>query len=154
MDLVRVKSTELSPIFSIFRSFEFIRFHTVYEIFFNFPLNSVISILQLKLNDCWINLKFELSRTFICIFFYLNRVFESQLYISYKVFCFIHAFQWLRNSFLKVRAFAWGLFEFIHLRNFLNFQLNSHILLNSAISILQLKLNDSPQIWAFTNFHL
>lgn len=52
MDLVRVKSTELSPIFSIFRSFEFIRFHTVYEIFFNFPLNSAISILQLKLNDC------------------------------------------------------------------------------------------------------
>lgn len=71
MDLVRVKSTELSPIFSIFRSFEFIRFHTVYEIFFNFPLNSVISILQLKLNDCWINLKFELSRTFICKFVFI-----------------------------------------------------------------------------------
>ena len=87
MDLVRVKSTELSPIFSIFRSFEFIRFHTVYEIFFNFPLNSVISILQLKLNDCWINLKFELSRIFICKFVFIsNRVFESQLYILYAKF--------------------------------------------------------------------
>ena len=137
---------------SSFRSrFVRIYMYAVYEIF-NWIRTKILQ--SLKLKDWWIHLKFELSRTFICIFFYLNRVFESQLYISYKVFCFIHAFQWLRNSFLKVRAFAWGLFEFIHLRNFLNFQLNSHIPLNSAISILQLKLNDSFQIWAFTNFYL